>query len=185
MIVYKSTNVKSGHNYYGITNNLYNRKAAHKSRAKKYFKTKQKTPFYCAINKYGWNNFVWEVIFDGTSEEAASLEIKLISEDKNCYNLHEGGTIGFSMRKKSKEDYEEWKSKLIKARQGRKPALGMSHSNENKKLFSDISRKWWDSQETYSWKDIKDLTFKEANLQFGISKTHYYRLKKRLGNNES
>ena len=53
--------------------------------------------FWAAIEKYGWNNFVTEIVKDNLSrEEAAILEKKLIKELKTQdrefgYNLDEGG----------------------------------------------------------------------------------------------
>ena len=57
--------------------------------------------FYRAIQKYGWDNFKHEVLFEGlTKNEAESKEINLIKEynSANCefgYNIDNGGnTIG-------------------------------------------------------------------------------------------
>jgi group I intron endonuclease len=187
MIVYKVTNVKSNRNYYGITNSFQKRKAAHKYSSKESNKHSRgcKSPFYDAIRSYGWENFKWEIIFEGTVKEAVALEIKLISEDTNCYNLHQGGSIGFSINNKSNEEIKQWKIKLSIARKNKKPSLGMKHTEENKKLFAEISNNYWNIHRNYFPEDIKNLTFKEANLKLGISKTHYYRLKKRLRHNES
>ena len=79
---------------------------------------------------------------------------------------------------------KNWKKKLSKSRKGRKPALGMKHSKENKILFSKISNEYWGTQITYKWEDFKHLSHKEAKKQFGISTTHYYRLKKRFETND-
>jgi len=186
MIVYKVINNKTSRMYFGITCDMYNRKHCHKNMSKKQNRNKPggKTPFYDAIRKYGWDNFTWEILSECSKEEACEMEITLIETNKEeCYNLHKGGEIGFSMRDKSPEDYKSWKNKLKKKRVGRKPALGMKHTDENKKLFKDVSRKYWDSQETYS-EDVLDYSFKEANIKFGISKTHYYRLRKRALTND-
>lgn len=78
----------------------------------------------------------------------------------------------------------EWKSKLSEKRKGRKPALGMQHTDENRALFQKLSREYWSTQHTYCWDDIKDLSFREANEKYGISKTHYYRLRKRSKTND-
>lgn len=184
MIVYKVTNKISKKCYYGITENLYNRKANHKNRSKKENRNKRggKTPFYDAIRKYGWENFNWEIIFEGSKKECSSLEIKLIKRDINCYNLHEGGSIGFSMKNKTTEEFNEWKNKLKKARKGKKPALGMSHSEENKKLFKKCSDKYWSTQKTYNSVEIlnygKIHGMTKTLKKYGISKTHYYKFKR-------
>ncbi len=186
MIVYKAINTKTGNNYYGITKNFRRRKASHKDRSREINKNKKgcKTPFYDSIRSYGWDSFIWEIIFDGSEEEAAALEIELIRNDESCYNLHEGGHIGFNVTTKPEKEVEEWKSKLSIARKGKKPALGMQHSKENKELFSEISRAYWDSVETYSSEEVLKYNHKEAKEKFGISTTHYYRLRKRALSNE-
>lgn len=57
----------------------------------------------------------------------------------------------------------------------------MKHTEENRLLFSKVSKEYWDSQETYNWEEIKKYSHKEAKKIFGISTTHYYRLKKQNG----
>ena len=64
--------------------------------------------FYRAIQKYGWNNFCHEILFnDLTEDEANLLEIKLINEYNACdpkygYNIREGGKNG-SLSESTKE----------------------------------------------------------------------------------
>ena len=87
----------------------------------------------------------------------------------------EGGKPSFRVK-----DIKSWKKKLRKARKGRKPSLGMKHSDENKKLFSKVSTEYWKSQKTYDVEQVRKLSFKEANLKLGISKTHYYRIIKKM-----
>lgn len=186
MIVYKATNTKTGNSYYGITKNFPKRKSSHKQNAREENKSKKgcKTPFYDSIRSYGWETFKWEILFEGTEEECSVLEIELIANDNSCYNLHEGGSIGFNVITKSEEEVNKWKTKLSNARKGRTPAKGMIHTEDNKKLFSKVSKEYWDTQETYDWEEIKHLSHKEAKEKFGISTTHYYRLKKRALPNE-
>ena len=74
--------------------------------------------FKHAINKYGWDNFTHEVLFENLSEnKAKELEINLIRHYKNlkiCYNLSAGGDGN------SKKVSEETKLKISKALKGRK-----------------------------------------------------------------
>ena len=133
------------------------------------------------MNKYGFDNFIIEEINSfKNKEECCTFEIDTITffRENNIpnYNLHSGGTLGYSM--KEDDRYEEWKNKLSVKRQGRKPALGMKHTEDNKKLFSDVSKKYWDTQDVYDMNAICKLSFKEAKEQYGVSKTHYYRLKR-------
>jgi len=93
------------------------------------------------------------------------------------YNVHKGGEIGNFLPEGERK--EAWRTKLKLARVGRKPALGMKHSEENKKLFSKVSNEYWDSQEKYNSEKVLSVGFSESNKLYGISKTHYYRLRKR------
>lgn len=161
--------------YVGITNNPNRRTQSHKDR----LKSGHKSPLYCAMRiKPSWD---LKVIREFSSrQEACEAEIELISFLKQLnipiLNLTDGGDGGFAVR-----DIESWKAKLRQARAGRKPALGMSHTSENKDKFSQCSREYWATQETYL--DIVDeilkLSHKRAKEVYGISTTHYYRLKKR------
>jgi len=180
--VYQIVNKISGNKYYGITKNARLRWNAHKHAA---LTANKKSPLYDAIRSYGWDQFEMQVLESGLSpEEAGHIEIGLIAGDTTCYNLHLGGTVGFDIRLLPEERQVEWKRKLSEKRAGRTPFLGMNHTQENKQLFSQVSRKYWDTQATYRWDDVKNLSFKEAATKYGISKTHYYRLRRRGKSND-
>lgn len=178
--IYKITNIVTNKYYIGMTKQEVSKRfSQHKSSSKK---PNPKNYLYNTMKKYGIENFIIEQLFKfSTKEECCRKEIELISENIGGYNLAKGGETGFSMLEKSEEEIANWKEALCEKRKGKKPALGMKHTEENKKLFSKVSREYWDSQETYSWDDMKDYTYKEAIKKFGISQTHYYRLKKSAG----
>lgn len=174
MEVYKFTNTVSGKVYVGISKDAKKRRYSHEYA----MRSGVKTPFYDALRSYGKEVFTFEVLYTGLNEdEAAALEITMIAEyGDNCYNLHRGGHIGFDVRTKGECAVKEWKDKLSKGRQGRQPAKGMQHSEDNKKVFSNAGKLRWDLYGRYP-EHIIDLSFKEAHQKYGISKTHYYRLK--------
>lgn len=92
----------------------------------------KKNKLYDCMRKYGFDNFEMILIqvFE-TKEQALEFEQSLISlDDENSLNLVSGGEGGFNVI-----DVESWKQKLRIARKGRQPALGIKHSEENKKLF--------------------------------------------------
>lgn len=163
--------------YIGITkNSLKTRFTQHKSSARRGVKS----PLYDCMRKY--EDFLIVLKKDFLShEEACNLEILLIEEARasghKILNLAKGGEGGFVIPEKG---LESWKDKLRAKRKGRKPALGMEHTEENKKLFSDVSKKYWFTQDTYDVKKVCSVSFKEARDKHGISKTHYYRLKRSL-----
>ena len=169
MFLYQFKNKTSGRCYYGIAKNPKQRNASHRHAAKF-----SKTPFYDAVGKYGWEGFEFTILDEGPDDQIAQKEIELIANDPNCYNLHEGGHIGYDVSQSSKA--EEWKKKLCKAREGRQPALGMQHSEETKALCGLHGKARWDKYGRYP-NEVLDYGFAESNRKFGISKTHYYRLR--------
>ena len=174
MYLYKIEIHGSDRFYIGITNNLDKRKASHRQAALR----GKKTPLYDLIRKY--ETFELKVISKyNTREKAGKAERRLIrhlrTNGEPLLNLANGGDGGFSI-----QNLESWKKKLSSSRKGRKPALGMKHTEQNKKLFSKVSREHWDNQKTYDAEEISKYSHKEAKRIFGISTTHYYRLKKRI-----
>lgn len=210
---YLITNNVNNKVYVGITINPYERWLRHQSTARN---TKSKTSYlYNAMRKYGLENFSFEVIAGFKSAEDCSLfEIEKIKQMRSDnipnYNLHDGGNLGHSMtpdhpkweewfnsikenaigNSTDIEAKEAWRSKLREKRKGKTPALGMKHTDKTKQIASEVSNKYWDTQETFTRnpekvKAILALSHKEAKKQFGISTTHYYRLKKRFATNDS
>ena len=147
----------------------------------------KKSKLYDAMRKYGKDAFyVVELETLDTKLEANQSEVAHISEAKfidiNLYNMTDGGDGGFVV---PTEKLTEWKQKLSIARQGKTPALGMKHTEENKKLFSEVSNKYWDEHRKYTVEQIVSAgSFKRAHELYAISKTHYYRLIKRAQRNE-
>lgn len=171
--VYKITNKVNNKYYIGMTNQkLEKRFSQHKQNAKK----GKVTYLYNAIRKYGSDNFIIELLSEYNSkEDCCKAEINFISENKNGYNLALGGEGGFVV-----QDIGSWKDKLKEARKGKTPALGLKHSEETKEKCAKASKEYWDSQDTYDWENIKNYSYKEAKEKFGISTTHYYRLKNKM-----
>jgi hypothetical protein len=132
------------------------------------------------MRKHGFDNFEMILInaFEN-KQNAVDLECSLISlDDDQCLNLAPGGEGGWVVVNKN-----DWLNKLSVARQGGKPALGMKHAEENKKKFGEFGRLRWDIYGRYPI-EVTDYSFLDANKQFGISKTHYYRLLKQAKIND-
>lgn len=98
--IYKFTNKTTKKTYIGQTNNIENRRRCHKSES---YNEKSKgyiLPFHCAIRKYGWDNFDFEVL-EEIPDEAGYEYVDLreqffIAEyksliDENGYNITIGG----------------------------------------------------------------------------------------------
>ena len=167
--------------YIGITNNLSRRFACHKSSAR----AGKKTPLYDCMRKYGIDSFLICLVKEfETLSEVQQAEIEAIAYARannwKILNLADGGECGYVVPEERKA---EWKANLSKARQGRKPALGMKHTDETKKLCGEYGKLRWDMYGRYP-EEVIQYSFKEAKDKFGISKTHYYRLLKRAKSND-
>ena len=164
--------------YIGYTNSYSDRWNSHK-----YYVKTGNTKLYNYMRKYGIDNFEMVLLNSfKAKQEAIDFEISNIDlEDDNCLNLAPGGEGGYVIQDKNKK---AWIKKLKEKRKGGKPALGMKHSEENKRLFSEVSKEYWKTKTTYNPEEILKHDFKKANKLFGISKTHYYRLLKRAKTND-
>ena len=93
--------------------------------------------FWNAIQKYGWNKFKHEILFEGLTKEAAcKKEIELIQEycttDPDYgYNIHPGGGIPPIMRGKENPFYNDHRF----AGENH-PMFGKKHSAEAKEKMS-------------------------------------------------
>lgn len=165
--------------YIGMTKNkLSTRLNQHKSCAARGIKS----PLYDCMRKYG--DFVIVLVEDNlTHTECCELEIANIAEaitlGHDILNLAAGGNGGFVV-----QDLDAWKEKLRAKRKNRKPALGMKHTKENKELFAKLSKENWEARGTYDAEKVTKVPYKEAHTLYGISKTHYYRLKRSLCNEQ-
>ena len=180
MILYEVRNTINDFIYVGITKGkLQNRWRAHKCCV-----GKLNYPMYNAMNKYGFDKFTISIVnVFPTYEELLNAEKALVQHYKDLgtsYNIVPGGIATFPI-----VNVEEWKAKLSKSRKGRTPALGMKHTEENKQLFSKCGKLRWDIYGRYPQEEVLKLSCIEAIKKFGISRTHYYRLKKLAGNNET
>lgn len=159
--------------YVGYTNNLKKRLVTHRSAASR----GRKTPLYDLMRKHSPESFfIIPVVQNLTKEQILHLEREVIKNlrevEAPILNCADGGEGGFVV---PEEKLLEWKEKLSKSRQGRKPALGMRHTVENKKFFSECAKR---KTIIYSKAQLEGLTFKDAKAKLGISKTHYYRILK-------
>lgn len=131
--VYKHTNKTNGKVYIGLTCQVPEHRWNHGNGYK------GNPYFYSAIQKYGWDNFDHEVLFNNlTKEEAEQKEIDLISQynsrDKKFgYNVLIGGGLGTLGLKMSKET----RKKMSENRRGENNHFyGKSHSEESKLKMS-------------------------------------------------
>ena len=89
--IYKSTNKITGKSYIGFDSSWPNRKRRHKTNS-----ISREGKFYDSIRKHGWNNFIWEIIYQSEDTEHTlnimePLFIKKYNTFHNGYNMTEGG----------------------------------------------------------------------------------------------
>lgn len=126
-LVYKTTNLINSKIYIGChaTNDLEDGYIGSGKLLKK------------AVKKYGKENFKFEILhfFNNPTDmfecERRLVTIDLVESDES-YNLVVGGSGGFKVL-----NVDEWKSKLKESRKGKKPALGLRHSEETRKRISE------------------------------------------------
>lgn len=100
MIIYKATNKINGKMYIGqTTHTLEWRKKKHLQDSKR-----MDSYFYRAINKYGWDNFEWEILDSTatTKEELNILEKRYIAQ----YGTFDDKTKGYNSTSGGEYDYE-------------------------------------------------------------------------------
>ena len=131
--VYKHQNKINGKVYIGITMQEPEKRWGNNG-----INYKTSPHFYAAIQKYGWNNFDHDILFENlTHDEACSKEQELIklynSMDREFgYNSTSGGDI-FIMS-------EEARKKLSHSMMGNKNGLGHPCSDEKKRKISEAQK---------------------------------------------
>ena len=181
MKLYEILNTVTDSVYVGITRNTLDaRWRGHKHCAKR----GTKTPLYDSMRSKGIDKFYIKLVKEFESEqEMLNSEKELISYyrsvGRKCYNILDGGESYFYVK-----DKDAWIKHLKDKRKGRRPALGMKHTEDNKKKFGEFGKMRWDIYGRYP-DDVINYSFKDAKDKYGISKTHYYRLRKLGGSNES
>lgn len=113
-IIYCYTNKVNGKKYIGQTIDPEGRFKKHKSAMHNEKDVEYNAPIHRAMRKYGYDNFVYEVLAEGaTTEELNGLEIYYIAhyntQIPNGYNIESGGTNA------PKPKSEETKIKLMQA----------------------------------------------------------------------
>ena len=130
--------------------------------------------FYNHINKFGWDNFEHEILFENlTKEEAELLEkmyIRLYNTDiqKHGYNLEEGGIHG---KRNNKSKKKVSNSSMGKHKGENNYWYGKHFSEEHKKQLSENGK-------GKNSKKVKNLntgeifnSIKEASEKYGISQS--------------
>lgn len=160
--VYEIKNVVNGHRYIGSSIDVYRRWRSHASYLNRNASECRK--LQRAWNKYGEDNFAFQVISFCEPEETLALEQKALDELKPEYNLARsttaptlGMTYSEETRRKmsrsqsgkknpmyGKSPSEETRQKLSDAHRGKNNSFyGKTHSEETRRRLSEIAKKRW------------------------------------------
>lgn len=125
-IIYKATNNINNKSYIGFTKRSLNRRiSGHKCSA---FTNQSNIAFHCALRKYGFSEFAWEIIYESWDdtychEIVEDLLIKEFDTLENGYNSTVGGSRGPILLGKNNGMY------------------GKTHTNNIKEILADECRK--------------------------------------------
>lgn len=111
--------------------------------------------FYRAIQKYGWDGFLHEILYTNLSrEQAQQIEVELIASYRasgcECYNILPGGNLGRAGIPLSPEAREKLRrlrlGKTLSEEQKRRLSLahtGKVMSEETRRKMSENNAKYW------------------------------------------
>lgn len=149
--VYKHQNIFNGKVYIGITSQKPEYRWG--SGGQHYVECPH---FWNAIQKYGWDNFTHEILYDDlTAEEANNLEIQTVAEYDSTnpdfgYNISKGGfgTHSDTMKARWEEDAfreemcekmrEAWKDPVKRAKRSERAKERWSNENFKEKVRESI-----------------------------------------------
>ena len=103
--VYKITNSITGDFYIGSSNNVKRRWAAHKCQS--IWKQYPNNQMYIDFQKYGLNNFVFEIVEEVEIEKLKETEQQLIETLKPTYNQINANGWDTERHKETKKKYEK------------------------------------------------------------------------------
>jgi group I intron endonuclease len=177
--IYRATNLVNSKVYIGFTTNWPQRINGH-NYDRRYGNAKNKA-FYKALQKYGWDNFVWEAIYQSKDEEHTLkiMEPYFINEyrswvgfeDCNGYNVTKGGE-GANGYKRTNQLIESHRKKIT----GRKQAP------EHKAKRVESFKKTMDGKGTFSGKkhSVESIEkIRQAHLGKPKSESHKMAMRNR------
>jgi group I intron endonuclease len=135
--IYKATNIVNNKVYIGFTSlTLDERSSRHRANSS----NNENTKFYKSIRKYGWNNFIWEIIYQSLNYEHTLNEMERhFIEEYNSYKDGYNSTLGGEGCSGYSYDHtEDHKNYMRTIRIGSKnPFFGKTHTEERNKQWAE------------------------------------------------
>lgn len=166
--IYKITNTINGHCYIGLSTNIKKRWLQHKLPYN--WERESYKPLYKAFQKYGLENFIFEIIEECTPEQLGEREkfyIEKYDSIKNGYNLTAGGEDNHGeshpRHKLTKDDVIDIRTRYD----------NLERKNDVYQLYRDCIResgfsKVWKGE---TWKDVMMEVYTEENKKFHAHNT--------------
>jgi hypothetical protein len=182
-VIYKATNTMNQKVYVGFDSNWPRRKAQHKHNV--IYGTETSNAFYNAVRKYGWENFVWEVIYESADgdhtlkvmENHFILEHNayIYAENSNGYNMTLGGegTVGHH---KPKHSIDSQKEKMT----GRKQSAEHIKRRTSARLSNPDNQSWHAGKTKETDPRIAAMALKVSESLKGKKKTESHKESMRL-----
>lgn len=145
-IIYRAINKINGKSYLGQTTiSLERRMSQHKREASKRLETKDtQTPFYNAINKYGWDAFEWEILMEcdcqNQVDEREKYYINHYKENGGVYNVKPGGNGTNHIKKNTRKHSPETIAKMTGQKRTPEQIQNIKDSCKNRKPISNETR---------------------------------------------
>lgn len=182
-VIYRATNTVNNKVYIGFDSAWPRRKAQHKHNV--LYGAETSNAFYNAIRKHGWENFVWEVIYESEDGEH-TLEVMenqfiiennsyLYAENSNGYNMTLGGegTIG---HRKSKHSIDSQKQKMT----GRKQTEEHIRRRIKARLSNPDNQNWNTGKTKQDDPRLAEVALKVSKALKGKKKTQSHKDAMRL-----
>lgn len=180
-IIYKIINIKNSTSYIGCSKNFYNRKKEHLSKLKN---NKHENKYLQrSWNKYGKDNFVFEIIEKLDSElEMFQKEKLLILKNNNLYNLAEGGQGGNTRINFTQAQHLNYNKKLSESilkswkNPNRKRISAFTNITKERELF--LKQKWSNCKlgglnSNAKYKNIKIFQYDKKDILIKVWKDIY------------
>ena len=103
--VYKITNTITGDFYIGSSNNVKQRWAAHKWQST--WENNPNNPMYLDMQKYGVENFEFQIIAEAEVDHLKELEQQFIEELKPTYNSNNANGLDIERYKEYQKQYQK------------------------------------------------------------------------------